>query len=190
MPHSKFLVHWTGQRDLEPLPGSEKSDCYADRLKDWYQNGLFTRRTTDPELAIRLPEPGHVNKLKNEEFVRLYFTEVRLSQAENHSLRYGRLGIGFTSEFIANKGGRPVIYNPWEAKGRSLEESIYRAWEKASTQGNAEFEALLSSIVAFCKPMSEGTPGSAAYVDNYEEMEWRIVHGGILDTTGVFSRQE
>jgi hypothetical protein len=65
MPHSKFLVHWTGHRDLEPLPDHEKKEQYALRLKDWYQNGLFTRLTVDPELAIRLPEPGHVNKLKN-----------------------------------------------------------------------------------------------------------------------------
>lgn len=97
MPHSKFLVHWTGHRDLEPLPDHEKTEKYALRLKDWYQNGLFTKRTIDPELAIRLSGPGRpVNKLKNERFVRLCFTEVRLSQADEHSKRYGRLGIGFT----------------------------------------------------------------------------------------------
>jgi thioredoxin-like negative regulator of GroEL len=38
MPHSKFLVHWTGHRDLEPLPDHEKKEEYARRLKDWYQN--------------------------------------------------------------------------------------------------------------------------------------------------------
>ena len=36
MPHSKFLVHWTGHRDLEPLPDHEKKEQYALRLKDWY----------------------------------------------------------------------------------------------------------------------------------------------------------
>lgn len=187
MSHSKFLVHWTGQK-FEALPDDEKRDKYADRLKDWYQNGLFTRLTVDPELAIRLPEPGHVNKLKNKGFVRLCFTEARLSQVEKHSQRYGRLGIGFTSDLIANKGGRPVIYLPWEAKARLLEESIFRAWEKARSDGNAEIEQLLAWIVAFCKPMSEGTPDSVTFVNNYDEMEWRIVHGGILDTSGTFIR--
>lgn len=183
MPHSKFLVHWTGHRDLEPLPEHEKKEEYARRLKDWYQNGLFTKRTTDPELAIRLSGPGPVNKLKNESFVRLCFTEVRLSQAAEHSHRYGRLGIGFTSDFIANKGGRPVIYLPWEANARLLEGSIYRAWEKAKSGGNAEIHQLLGWIVAFCKPMSERMRGSVDYKDNYEEMEWRIVR----DTSGTFT---
>lgn len=178
MPHSKFLVHWTGKRDLESLPHDEKIEGYAVRLKDWYQNGLFTRRTVDPELAIRLPKSGAVNKLKNEQFVRLCFTEVRLSQAEKHSDSYGRLGIGFANEVIANKGGRPVIYVPWEARNRLLERNIFRVWEKSKSSRNAELQQLLSGIVAFCKPMSEGTLGSADYKDNYEEMEWRIVEDG------------
>jgi hypothetical protein len=74
MLHSQFLVHWTGQK-FEALPDDKKIDKYADRLKDWYQNGIFTKRTSDPELAIRLSGPGPVNKLKNERFVRLCFTE-------------------------------------------------------------------------------------------------------------------
>jgi hypothetical protein len=184
MPHSKFLVHWSG-RDLESLSDHEKKEKYALRLKDWYQNGLFTKLTRDPELAIRLSGPGPVNKLKNEQFVRLCFTEVRLSQADEHSQRYGRLGIGFNSDLIADKGGRPVIYLPWEAKARLLEQSIFEAWEKAKASANAELEQLLGWIVAFCKPMSE-RPGSPDYVNNYDEMEWRIVHGAPLDTSGTF----
>ena len=183
MPHSKFLVHWTGHKDIEPLPDHEKEEKYALRLKDWYQNGLFTMRTSDPEIAIRISGPGRSNKLKNKKFVRLCFTEVRLSQANEHSQRYGRLGIGFTNDLIANKGGRPVIYLPWEANARLLEESIYRAWEKTSSGGNPEMKRLLGWIVAFCKPMSEGTLGSPSYVNNYEEMEWRIVQ----DTSGTFT---
>ena len=186
MPHSKFLVHWTGHRDLEPLPDDDKKEKYALRLKDWYQNGLFTKRTTDPELAIRLAGPGPVNKLKNERFVRLCFTEVRLSQADEHSKRYGRLGIGFNRELIANKGGRPVVYVPWEAKAQLLEQSIFQAWEKAKAVGDPEIEQLLGWIVAYCKPMSERL-GSPSYVNNYEEMEWRIVYGGIRDTSGTFT---
>src|ERR1051326_1793209 len=187
MAHSKFLVHWTGHRDLESLPDPRKSEEYARRLKDWYQNGLFTKRTSDPEIAIRLSGPGPVNKSKNERFVRLCFTEIRLSQADDHSKRYGRLGIGFNRDLIANKGGSPVIYLPWEAKAQLLEESIYRAWESARSNGSTEIEQLLAWIVAFCKPMSEGTPGSTSYVNNYEEMEWRIVYGGILDKSGTLT---
>ena len=73
---------------------------------DYYQNGLFTKRTT--EAVIR-----HM-KIKN--LLRLCFTEIRLSQAQTHAERYGKLGIGFTRDFIMNKGGRPVIYIPFKAR--------------------------------------------------------------------------
>jgi hypothetical protein len=119
--------------------------------------------------------------------VRLCLTEVRLSQAEEHSRRYGRLGIGFSRDLIADKGGRPVIYLPWEAKARLLEGSIFRAWEEAKSGGNPEIEQLLVWIVAFCKPMSERPKGSSSYLNNYEEMEWRIVFGGRPDTSGTFT---
>ncbi len=37
MPSSKFLVHWTGQKDFEKLREDNlKWDAYAARLKDWY----------------------------------------------------------------------------------------------------------------------------------------------------------
>ena len=35
--------------------------------------------------------------------------------AQTHAERYGKLGIGFTRDFILNKGGRPVIYIPHTA---------------------------------------------------------------------------
>ncbi len=187
MPHSKFVVHWTGQKDLEPLPDADKTDQYALRLKDWYRNGLFTRKTD--ELVIRLPRPGHgyVSKQKMKQLARLCFTEIRLSQAKSHSQRYGKLGIGFNRDFIANKGGRPVIYLPWEAKARLLDECIWQAWDKAKSQGNHEIEKLLKWILAFCKPMSNGKPESSPdFEDYYEEMEWRLVYGESLDASGIF----
>lgn len=129
MPHSKLLVHWTGQTSFESLPAADKIDKYAERLKDWYQKGLFTRRAD--ELVLRLPEPGHgyVNK-PHMELVRICFTEIRLSQAKSHSQRYGRLGIGFSRDYIVNKGGRPVIYVPWEAEFRLLDQCIWRLGKK------------------------------------------------------------
>ncbi len=43
----------------------------------------------DAELIFRLPEPGHVNKFKMKRLVRICLTEIRLSQAKDHSDRYG-----------------------------------------------------------------------------------------------------
>ncbi|HXM35628.1 MAG TPA: abortive infection system antitoxin AbiGi family protein [Pyrinomonadaceae bacterium] len=173
---SKFLVHWTG-KDLEPLAEAERSEKYAARLKDWYQNGLFARSVN--ELILRLPKPGQVDKIKMKNLARICFTEIRLSQAESHSGRYGKLGIGFTRDFIANKGGRPVFYNPWEAKSRWVEQNMWLAHER----GNDEIKELLDGPLAYFKLMSNAD-GSEDY---YEEMEWRLVHGGIFNDTGTFT---
>src|SRR5687768_11161370 len=131
---SKFLVHWTGKKDFEFLPEPEKREKYAQRLKDWYQNGLFARN--DNELILRLRKPSQVRKIKMKHLAKVCFTEVRLSQAERHSERYGKLGLGFTRDFIANKGGRPVFYNPWEAKSDWVEQNLWLAHE----HGNQEIK--------------------------------------------------
>lgn len=178
---SKFLVHWTGKQDFEPLVEAEKREKYAARLKDWYQNGLFARDVN--ELILRLPGAGEVDKIKMKHLARICFTEIRLSQAQRHSERYGKLGIGFSRDFIANKGGRPVFYNPWEAKSRWVEQNLWLAHQ----QGNHQIQELLTGPLAYFKPMSNGLPEDAEdYEDYYEEMEWRLVYGGPLDDTGTF----
>src|SRR4030067_384335 len=98
--HSKILVHWTG-RDIEAAFPEERirAERYVERLRDDYENGLYTRRTV--EASIR--------PIKLERLVRLCFTEIRLSQAQEHAERYGKLGIGFGRDFIMDRGGRPVI---------------------------------------------------------------------------------
>jgi len=186
MPSSRFLVHWTGQKDFEKLREDNlKWDKYAARLKDWYQIGLFAK-TADAELIFRLPEPGLVNKFKMKRLIRICLTEIRLSQAKDHSDRYGKLGIGFTREFIANKGGRPVMYTPWEAKVRLMEESAWRVWQNSA--GNDEIREPLTWLLAFFKVMSNGKPeDSRGYEDYYEEMEWRLVFGESLDHSGTFT---
>src|SRR4030095_9224196 len=145
---SKFLVHWTGQVDFEPLVEAERREKYTQRLKDWYQNGLFARNVN--ELILRLPKPGQVDKIKMKHLARVCFTEIRLSQAARHSERYGKLGIGFTRDFIANKGGRPVFYNPWEAKSRWVEQNLWLAHQ----HGNHEIQELLTGPLAYFKLMS------------------------------------
>ena len=100
--HSTILIHWTGKKDIEHEPENIRLKQYLARLIDYYHNGLFAKRTT--EATIR--------KYKIKNVVRICFTEVRLSQAKVHAKRYGKLGIGFSRDFILNKDGRPVIYIP------------------------------------------------------------------------------
>ena len=157
--HSKILVHWTG-KDIEKYPAEKKSQLYVERLKDDLQFGLYAK--TSVEASIR--------KMKIN-LTRLCFTEIRLSQARKHAERYGKLGLGFTRDFIMNKGGRPVIYIPFEvaADGRLLEDSIRKVYEKS--KDNQEVRRSSEWIMAHVKRMSNGKDE-----DYYEEMEWRIVH--------------
>jgi hypothetical protein len=159
--HSKILVHWTG-KDIETNPNEdEKSRLYVERLKDDLREGLYAKPTIEDSIRY----------LKIKDITRLCFTEIRLSQAKTHSDRYGKLGIGFSRDFIMNKGGRPVIYIPFEppADNYFLEASIGNVYEKAIN--NREIKESSKLILAHVKRMSDGNKN-----DYYEEMEWRIVH--------------
>jgi hypothetical protein len=181
MPSSKFLVHWTGNDKLEEKQKRNLSDDwlvqeYANRLKNYYQEGLYAERKKEKDVL-----PG----IAMSNLVRICFTEIRLSQAEVHANRYGRLGIGFSRDFIANKCGRRVLYVPYEKAGGFLEQRIKFTWKKS--KGNPELQKSLKWLFAFCKPMSNGKPeDSPDYINHYEEMEWRLVHGESLDLSGTF----
>jgi hypothetical protein len=156
--HSKFLIHWTGKKDIEYQHENIRAQNYVERLKDYYQNGLYSKRTT--EVVIRR------KKIKN--LVRICFTEIRLSQAQSHADRYGRLGIGFSRDFIMNKGGRPVIYIPYKADVCLLEDSLRAAYD--NSEKYEEIHKPLKWVLSFVKRMSDRNG------DYYDEMEWRIVY--------------
>lgn len=158
--HSKILVHWTG-KDIESNTSANKSQLYIERLIDDLQNGLFTKRTTEDVIRKK--------KIKN--LVRICFTEIRLSHARTHAGRYGKLGIGFTRDFIMNKGGRPVIYIPFESpKDSHLLENLLRTLYDKST-GDDEIHKSTKWIMTYVKRMSNGKGE-----DYYDEMEWRLVY--------------
>lgn len=163
--HSKILVHWTGKIDFEDkgFPNDVKATRYVERLRDYYQNGLYLKTTEESTLRGR--------KIKR--LFRICFTEIRLSQAQTHSDRYGNLGIGFTRDFIMNKGGRPVIYIPFEADKRLMEDSLDKAYETSAD--NEEVHGELLWLQAHVKRMSDGVRDDG-YYENYEEMEWRLVY--------------
>lgn len=158
--HSNFLVHWTG-KDIEDCSATGKSKLYVERLKDDLEKGLFAKRTSEDSIREW--------KIKN--LIRICFTEIRLSQTQTHAERYGKLGIGFNRDFIMSKGGRPVIYIPFNAKNdsRLLEDSIRNVFEQSND--NSEIHRSAKWIMAHVKRMSNGKTENY-----YEEMEWRLVH--------------
>ena len=156
--HSKILVHWTGKPDIEDEPVSDQPRLFIQRLHDYYQNGLFMKRTEENSIRFW--------RLKN--IVRLCFTEIRLSQAENHAKRSGKLGIGFSRDFIINRDGRPVIYIPFEPYDGLLERSLTQIWEKSIDD---ETPKPMKYVLGFVKRMWNEHGDM-----NFEEMEWRIVY--------------
>jgi hypothetical protein len=159
--HSNILVHWTGKKDIETSAGADRSWRYVERLKDYYENGLYAKRTSEDV----------VRKMKIKDLVRICFTEIRLSQAETHAARYGRLGIGFAREFIMNKGGRPVIYIPFDApaNARLLEDSIKNIYNGSAHDKDTHRWAKWT--MAHVKRMSDRNG------DNFfDELEWRLVY--------------
>jgi hypothetical protein len=159
--HSKILVHWTGKKDIERDPVSTRMQKYIYRLQDYYQNGLFMKITAEPTTRFK--------QIKN--LPRLCFTEIKLSQASDHAKKYGKLGIGFSREFILQRGGRPVIYIAFEPKDGLLERSLAQALDKS--KGNDEIHKPMISVHSFIKRMWEEK--GEKRVEHYDEMEWRIV---------------
>lgn len=178
---SEFLIHWTGNNkkkdDIESKPIGKRSELYLERLIDYYENGLFSRRKNEPTLRLR----------QVKDVVRLCFTEIKLSQVQTHASRYGKLGIGFNREFILQKGGRPVIYIPYNSNEESrilennllnIKDSISVLSKKLADQDSGLKELIdkmsnsLKWVKAYIKRMGER---KAPYI-YLEEMEWRIVY--------------
>lgn len=157
--HSKILVHWTGKQDIEKQAEEVQASLFVGRLKDYYNNGLYLRRTEEPVLR----------RLQIKNLLRLCFTEIRLSQAEDHSEKYGKLGVGFSREFILDRSGRPVIYIPFEAENSLLEESL--RWSYENSRDYDEIHKPLTYVLAYVKRM-----WNEYKEPYYDEMEWRIVY--------------
>jgi hypothetical protein len=171
---SKFLVHWPCKDINEKKCDDDaKRVLYLERLRDDYLNGVFAQPC----------EEGTIRGMKLKRLVRICFTEIRLSQTETHTYRYGKLGIGFDRKFIINRGGRPVIYIPFQAKNTLMEETIRYVYD--NSQGTVRNR--LRWLFAFVKRMSDKPTTHKDSQDFLEELEWRIVYGEKLDS-GDFRR--
>ena len=112
---SNILVHWTGAKDIEKAYNDAKSTdyknddirCikYVERLDTTLQEGLWMNGvdiemydSRDACVKCIYPWPATC------------FTEVRLSETQNHAEQYGFLGFGFTRDFVMKRYGGPVLY--------------------------------------------------------------------------------
>ncbi len=160
--HSKFLIHWTG-KDIEKKANNAE-DQYIIRLKDILQKGLRMN-------------PG-IERIhgKNEKWVeikiaRVCFTEVKLTQTEEHAMRYGGLGIGFHRNYVLEREGNPAFYVQNGDKGHIIEniDFLFKQIKSLSSETNKALEV----ICGYLKNMSDYNKEEFKY---YDEMEWRVVH--------------
>jgi len=99
---------------------------------------------------------------------RICFTEIGLSQAENHARLYGMLGIGFHRDFIMEREGNPALYVQNGDKG-VLIENLAKVFTFLREK-DREVLAQLEVVGGYLKNMSHQNEMDLEF---YEEMEWR-----------------
>ncbi len=109
---------------------------------------------------------------------RVCFSEVRLSQAQEHAGRYGDLGIGVHRSFVVEREGNPVFYVQSGKTGHIVESFAHALGKAKELVGNDENKRKgllipLEIICGYLKNMSEPDKTELKY---YDEMEWRVVH--------------
>jgi hypothetical protein len=139
--------------------------AYVDRLRSILFNGFHM---TTPIEEMRGPTTA---RLKYQAVV-VCFSEVRLSQAFDHAMRYGLLGIAVDRKFVLDSFGGPVHY----VRNHSDERVIARttdmlAWFRDS-KATEIYQEAFSYTMSFLKPMSDEQTDNYQYLD---ENEWRIV---------------
>ena len=105
---SDFLVHWTG-KDICKYPNeldTGKRNNYVDRLVDILTYGFWMTVPTPVERV-----EGFADSWIEYKTPMTCFTEIRLSQAQEHSSRYGLLGVSVDRRFVLDRyGGQFIMF--------------------------------------------------------------------------------
>jgi len=114
---SDFLVHWTGGKDIEEEYADTESKDYQDkgarrekyiiRLRTTLEDGLWMNSV---DIGLHSEPDGGLWETIH--WPATCFTEIKLSNVDEHAQMYGFLGFGFTRQFVMERCGGPVIYVP------------------------------------------------------------------------------
>ena len=161
---SQILIHWTEPRLPADLSESIKptSVGYVDLIRSIYDKGL---RFSIPNTGDRL-FGSSIHSPKIPQVPMICYTELRLSDVQEHTKRYGKMGIGFDRDWLKRDcGANPVFYvqNTWGSVVTTNLPSIISECQKIEN---------LEAFLSFVKPMSEFFDPDST---NYEEMEWRMI---------------
>ncbi len=161
--HSTFLVHWTG-RDFDP-DAIDIRHQYVERLKDDCEFGLYMQKG-------RETITGSNSTAVYADISRVCFSEIRLSQAQDHAKLYGKMGIGVHRSFVLERMGSPVFYVQNGPNG-VITEHFDLLHGFLAKNNNPHMLSRLQVIMGYLKDMSNLGDDNLIY---YEEMEWRVVH--------------
>lgn len=174
---SKFLVHWTGKDiELEIHNLSDISrDKYIERLIEILESGFWMTTPTE--------NLGGGNSVNISYLTHMTcFTEVKLSNSNQHAKQYGLLGVAVDRAFVLDRWGSPVHYvrnHQYESIVANFD-ALYKYLENVikKKEGEEEKEAInkkfqLQHLFTFLKSMSEHNQDDFKYLN---EHEWRIVH--------------
>lgn len=175
-----LLVHWTG-RDIATnrfLLDDAQRAAYVTRLADILSRGFWM--TTPPEKIH-----GASESWIKYEAPMTCFTEVRLSDTELHTQRYGLLGIAVNRHFVLERYGGPVHYVRNHCT-ESMIENVQVLLDPIKALPDPDLGRFFAQNSAFLKAMSDKNTDNFVYLN---EQEWRIIHtdrqlelGNILDT--------
>jgi len=172
---SKYLVHWAG-KEIETGDdqlNEKQRTKYANKLSSILHEGFWM---TTPKEVVH----GHGGSRIGYTAPMTCFTELKLSAAEDHARKYGRLGIGVSRQFVLDRFGGPVHYvrnRQDEAIVGNINQLLRLLITKEDERQvflKEHHRKSLALIIAFLKPMStEAEPEDFVLLD---ELEWRIVH--------------
>ena len=168
--HSKFIVHWTGKGFR-----SNATNQFVERLKNFCEFGLYMKPGVESII-------GSNTTTVTASVSRVCFTEIRLSQAQEHSKRYGKMGIGLSRDFVLERMGGPVFYVQNGSNGVTIEHFAYvhKFFRDANNQIMID---RMNTIMGYLKNMSDPGDNNLPY---YEEMEWRVIHIKCLEGKYIF----
>jgi hypothetical protein len=159
--HSDILIHWTS-KDLaeKPLDDPTIRESYVALLRSIYSKGLRFSIPKNPDVVVGINGP---TKIPTKPII--CFTELRLSQTQEHASQYGGLGIGFRREFLMTWGANPVFY--MQSKNQGVVNTNLSGLALLQNKPDG-----LDIFLSYIKPMGEPYRDQYSYFD---EFEWRMV---------------